>query len=195
MIRVLHVVGTLNVGGAENYLLNLYRAVDKNTLRFDFLVHGNKKGCYEDEVLSLGASIYRICHFNPFKQIIYDRQFEKILSVNKNKWQVIEIHSEIDASNIARICRKNKIRCIAHAHSSSSGKGIEGLIRNHYFKNLRKYIDIPFACSREAAINRYGPKIANRSYFINNAIDINKFSFNIESRNKQIGRASCRERV
>jgi glycosyltransferase involved in cell wall biosynthesis len=181
MIRILHVVGKLNVGGAENYLLNLYRAIDKNVIQFDFLVHGDDKGFYEDEVLSLGAHIYRISHFNPLKQINFNKQFQQILDDNKNRWKVIEIHSEIDVANIAKLCKKNHIRSIAHAHSASYGKGVSGMLRNHYFHKLRKYIDIPFACSQEAAINRYGDEIARRSYFINNAININKFMFNEES--------------
>ena len=37
-IRVLPVVASLNAGGMENYIMNLYRMVDKSKVRFDFVV-------------------------------------------------------------------------------------------------------------------------------------------------------------
>lgn len=183
-MRVLNVIGKFNVGGAENYILNLYRSIDKSNIQFDFLVHGDDKGIYEDEAVSLGATIYRISSFNPLKQKHFNNQFIKLIKDNPNRWDVIEVHSEIDAANILKICKKFHIRCIVHSHSASSGKGIEGLIRSHYFHKLRKYVDIPFACSQEAAINRYGKKIAKRTFIVNNGIDVNKFAFNIENRNQ-----------
>lgn len=38
-IRVLQVVASLNAGGMENYIMNLYRMVDKSKVQFDFVVH------------------------------------------------------------------------------------------------------------------------------------------------------------
>lgn len=38
MKRVLHILGTLQRGGAETMVMNLYRAIDKNQVQFDFLV-------------------------------------------------------------------------------------------------------------------------------------------------------------
>ena len=38
-IRVLHVLGGLNVGGAECRIIDLYRNMDRDKIQFDFLVH------------------------------------------------------------------------------------------------------------------------------------------------------------
>ena len=38
-IRVLHVLGGLDRGGAETMVMNLYRAIDKSRVQFDFVVH------------------------------------------------------------------------------------------------------------------------------------------------------------
>ena len=38
-IRVLHVLHSLNCGGTENMIMNLYRNIDINKIQFDFLVH------------------------------------------------------------------------------------------------------------------------------------------------------------
>lgn len=38
MIRVLHVIGAMDRGGAETMIMNLYRAIDRTKEQFDFLV-------------------------------------------------------------------------------------------------------------------------------------------------------------
>ena len=38
-IRILHVLGGLNLGGAESRIMDLYRNLDRNEIQFDFLVH------------------------------------------------------------------------------------------------------------------------------------------------------------
>lgn len=38
-VRILHVFGRLNRGGAESRVMDLYRHIDRNKVQFDFLVH------------------------------------------------------------------------------------------------------------------------------------------------------------
>ena len=38
------------LGGSETYVYNLVRGLDKNKVKFDFLVVGNKKTPYEDDI-------------------------------------------------------------------------------------------------------------------------------------------------
>ena len=48
--RVLQVVAVMNQGGAENMIMNYYRAADKSKIQFDFLVHYPKRGFFDDEI-------------------------------------------------------------------------------------------------------------------------------------------------
>ena len=57
MIRVLHVIGAMDRGGAETMVMNLYRAVDKSRMQFDFLVHEERECDYDQEILDLGGRI------------------------------------------------------------------------------------------------------------------------------------------
>lgn len=59
-IRVLHVFGSLNRGGAETMIMNIYRKINRSRIQFDFIVHTNEKGEYEKEIEELGGKIYRI---------------------------------------------------------------------------------------------------------------------------------------
>ena len=52
--RILHVFGTLNRGGAETLIMNIYRNIDREKIQFDFMVHHKEEGAFEKEVKSLG---------------------------------------------------------------------------------------------------------------------------------------------
>ena len=75
-IRVLQVVASLNAGGMENYIMNLYRMVDKSKVQFDFVVHHAAVGLYEDEIQELGGKIY---HFT-----VLGKQINKTRSGGNN---------------------------------------------------------------------------------------------------------------
>ena len=62
-VRVLNVLGTTNLGGAESRVMELYRALDKTKVQFDFLVHTDQEGQYDQEIRSLGGSIYSVPRF------------------------------------------------------------------------------------------------------------------------------------
>ena len=41
-IRVLQVMSSMNRGGAETMIMNIYRNIDRSKVQFDFVVHGEK---------------------------------------------------------------------------------------------------------------------------------------------------------
>ena len=43
MIRVLHVLNNLGSGGAEAFLMNIYRNIDRSKVQFDFLIRSQGK--------------------------------------------------------------------------------------------------------------------------------------------------------
>ena len=60
-MRVLHIIDSLNMGGAETWLVEMVKyAADKNTglPTFDFLVAGGQKAIFDDTVMNLGSHIY-----------------------------------------------------------------------------------------------------------------------------------------
>ena len=52
-IRVLQVLGGLEAGGAESFVMNLYRAIDKKKVQFDFVKHIEHKGRSEEHTSEL----------------------------------------------------------------------------------------------------------------------------------------------
>lgn len=46
-IRILHVFGNVQLGGAESRIMDLYRHMDRSRVQFDFLVHTDEEGHFE----------------------------------------------------------------------------------------------------------------------------------------------------
>ena len=63
-IRILHVIGVMNRGGAEAMIMNLYRNMDKEKIQFDFVEHSAEEAVFDKEILSMGGRIYR-CSDHP----------------------------------------------------------------------------------------------------------------------------------
>ena len=60
-IRILHCLpGDMNQGGIENFLMNIYRVIDKNLFQFDFIIHSKEESFYEKEIKQLGGRVYRV---------------------------------------------------------------------------------------------------------------------------------------
>jgi glycosyltransferase involved in cell wall biosynthesis len=75
--RILHVVGRLDRGGAETWLVQVLRHIDREKYQMDFLVHTTDAGAYDAEVLSLGARIIPcLAYTNPMR---YAQNFLRIL--------------------------------------------------------------------------------------------------------------------
>jgi hypothetical protein len=54
-IRVLHVIGIMNRGGAETMIMNLYRHIDRSKVQFDFVENSSEPAVFDEEILSLGG--------------------------------------------------------------------------------------------------------------------------------------------
>jgi len=63
-LRVLQIIGGMNAAGAESRLMELYRALDRDQVQFDFLVFHDSVADYEPEILSLGGTVIHIPHKN-----------------------------------------------------------------------------------------------------------------------------------
>lgn len=178
--RVLQVLGGMNQGGVENFLMNLYRNIDKNKIQFDFLV--NRQGIFDEEIKTMGGKIYYI----PALQEIGQAKYEKILDkffVEHKEYKIVHSHlNQVTGLILERAKRANIPIRISHSHSSKSPKNI--IIRNYknYLgKKIRNNANFYFACSKLSADWLYKGYSENAT-IIKNAIDVKKFIYNEEVR-------------
>jgi hypothetical protein len=55
MIKVLHVLNNLGSGGAESFVMNVYRNIDRSKVQFDFLIRSNQNGPLVEEIEKMGG--------------------------------------------------------------------------------------------------------------------------------------------
>src|SRR5690625_2210863 len=104
-IRILQVVTTMNRGGIETMLMNYYRNIDRNVIQFDFLVHREERGHYDDEVKKLGGRIYRMLPIRPGNYRTYFRHLEQFF-VEHPHYQVVHAHINENSSFVLRAAKQ-----------------------------------------------------------------------------------------
>ena len=178
-IKVIHVLGKLQMGGAETLVMNIYRNIDRSKIQFDFIVHGDEIGDYEEEILKMGGKIYRVPKYKGYNHFEYKKSWN-IFFKEHPEYKIIHCHIRSTASIILKIAKKYGLKTISHSHSTSNGKGVSSLVKYFFQKNIPQYADYLFACSKKSAQWLYGNKLfsSNKCFIINNAIDFNKFAFN-----------------
>lgn len=90
-IRILHVFGRVDRGGAETMVMNLYRNIDRSLIQFDFAVHTNDICDYEEEIIGLGGKIYRFPQFNGINIMKYIKSWRKFLKKHQ-EYKIIHGH-------------------------------------------------------------------------------------------------------
>lgn len=193
-IRVLHVLGGTNLGGAESRIMDLYRHVDKSRVQFDFLVHTDQEGYFDKEIMKLGGRIFRVPRFRLYNYFSYNRAVKDFFDRN-HEFRAVQGHITSTASIYLPIAKKAGIPVtIAHARSAGVDKGVKGILTRLLRKNLWKKADYLFTCSRIAGISVFGKKAVDegKTMFIPNAIDCESFSYDKEKRadmRKELGLA------
>lgn len=76
-IKVLHVLGRMNRGGVETWLMHVLRNIDRDRFEFHFAVQTSARSDYDDEIRSLGGQIH--CTGNPRKPLSYAWRLREII--------------------------------------------------------------------------------------------------------------------
>lgn len=182
-IRILHVLGGLNRGGAETMIMNLYRNIDRKKIQFDFVIHTDEECDYNSEIYNLGGKIFNFPRYSGKNHFHYKSKWKEFFTENPN-YKIVHGHMRSTASIYLQLAKDNNITTIAHSHSiSSRGNLIERIVKNKLQGPLKNIADYLFACSYAAGEWLYGANVKNDNfYIINNAINLQKFTYNKEIR-------------
>lgn len=184
-IRILHVLGSTNLGGAESRIMDLYRHIDREKIQFDFLVHSTKEGFFEPEIRQLGGNIYRLPSFRAYNYLKYKKACRDFFAAHK-EFAAVQGHMTSTASIYLPQAKKAGIpTTIAHARSAGVDKGLKGFLTKLLRRNLYRKCDYMFACSDLAARAVFGDKRfeEGKTVFIPNAVDTKEFAPDVDARN------------
>jgi glycosyltransferase involved in cell wall biosynthesis len=129
-IRILYVVGSMNRGGIETWLMHVARHIDRTRFSIDFLVSNRSQSPLEKQIDNLGCKIH-VCmaHSQPLR---YAYNLQRIL--RSESYDIV--HSNLHHLNglVAMIAAASGVPVrIAHSHFDISGKKAEAA----GFNNMR----------------------------------------------------------
>lgn len=184
IIRILHVIGKMDCGGAETIIMNLYRRIDRTRFQFDFVVHSFEEGFFDQEIKSLGGRIYHVQKWNgrnSFSYINYWKNFWR----EHPEYDIIHGHIASPAFIYMKMAKCAGIIVVAHSHNTNYYRWtINSFAHRVLSFPIRMIANQFLACSAQAGIDRFGKKIvsSNRFHILYNGIDSERFAFNAEIR-------------
>lgn len=163
--KVVHVVGNMDIGGVESWLMNILRTSNSKDFHHEFIVLKSKEGYYNEEIIRLGGSIH-VCELNRTQPIRFATQ---LYSIIKNVKPDV-IHSHIHAFSgvivlISWLAGVNKR--IAHSHSDKRFTEKNANYFRRFYSKIMRLIILRFATSaiavsEKAAESLYGENWAKK---------------------------------
>ncbi len=157
-MRILHVVGGLNRGGAETWLVQILRHVDRRKYQMDFLVHSEQPGAYDEEVKALGARVLPC--LSPSNPIRYSINFRRILR-QYGPYDCVHSHVHWYSGFVLFLAAKNQVPLrIVHGHTDTRTLDCASSpLRKAYLRTMAKlihrYATAGIAVSENAAASQF----------------------------------------
>ena len=152
---MLHVLGSLDPGGVETWLLELARHGGNSGWAFDFCLLGSEKGVYADELERRGSRIW-CCPIR--RPDLFTTRLYRLL--RRTRYDIVHSHVHYFSGWVLRVARAAGVPIrIAHSHNSHDG-GSRSWPRSIYrslMKSLiRRSMNLGLACSTPAAEALFG---------------------------------------
>ena len=180
MKRVLCIISSLDAGGAETFLMKLYRKLSGFGYQFDFVV-SKDNGCYTSEVLERGGKIFVIPTrsqnlfgaLNGIRLAVRENKYEYVLKLGEHSLAVLDLlAAKIGGARTLAIRACNAPTGLSFFH-----RKIHALLRP-----LLNYVaKVKIAPSSFAAEFLFGKNQDVK--ILNNGVDLNIFQFNADDRN------------
>lgn len=135
--KILHVVGGMNRGGVETWLMHMLRSMDRSAFETHFLVHSDSDSAYGREITSLGGQI----HYggNPRNPLQYATNFGRLVR-RCGGFDVVHSHVYWFSGFVMRLAYQSGVPIrIAHSHTSANGPD-RNVPRKLYEKLMRLWL-------------------------------------------------------
>lgn len=156
--KVLHVLGSLNAGGVESWLVTLLRNTNSNKIKHEFVLQKSGPGFYDNEVLSLDSRI----HYCKLTSNLFLYSINLYRSFRFIQPDVVHSHVHAFSGLVLFIAYVAGVKHrISHAHSDTRvNEQSNSLSRKFYSKLMRlsisKLSTAQIAVSSNAAEDLYG---------------------------------------
>lgn len=159
-LRILHVMGSMEYGGIQTWLMHMLRNIDRDRFRMDFMVHRPEEQPHDAEIRQLGSKV--IPCSNPRNPVVYAWNFRRLLDEH-GPYDIVHSHVHHFSGVPLILARGFGIKHrIAHSHNDKTRDHSDvGKLRELYLKTMRESIrrnaTLRLAVSERAARSLYGP--------------------------------------
>ncbi|KRL79706.1 glycosyltransferase [Ligilactobacillus equi] len=183
MKKILIIGLTERMGGVETFIYNTTRFSNKQKYVYDYLAHGTDKVVFQEEISKFYDNEN---HFyfvpsvkrNPIQAL---RALSKFYKEHGGEYDYVHLQTGATSElmYVLPFINKYKFKLITHSHN---GNGYSPVI-NSIFKPLVNLTSTKkLSCSNEATDWLFGKKYEDNVEIINNGIDSEQFTFNLEKR-------------
>lgn len=184
MKRLLCIVSGMNTGGAETFLMKLFRTIDKSSYGMDFCVN-EEENYYAKEIEDGGGRIFvvpskskdPIGSFNAIRRIVSENGYKYVLRVNEHSLATIDL--------LAAKKGGAEVLAMRSSNADSDGK-LNGLLHKAFKPLAGAVPQIKIAPSELAAEYTFGKNAVRRGevLILHNGIDLDRFRFDPAGRNE-----------
>jgi glycosyltransferase involved in cell wall biosynthesis len=183
-IRILHVVGCMNRGGLETWLMRVLRQIDRQQFQIDILTHSAEAGFYDAELRDLGSRVITCPYLSrPWR---YAVEFRRLLQT-QGSYDIVHSHVHCFSGYVLKLAKAAGVPCrIAHSHTNL--RDVEhqtSWLRQGYVRLMKHWIQASathgFATSQSAALDLFGDGWSKDSRFslLMSGLDLKPFKEDI----------------
>lgn len=168
-----------NVGGIEEYTLNLIRYSENARYKYGYIVLGDNTP-YDQELLSKKIDFYYLLPKQYLIKNIKDSFF--LFKHLKKEYDTIYFNTSAIGYIVPYVWAiffRYKIVIHSHSDGTKTANWVKKIVHSFHSKILSIFIKKRFACSENAAKWMFGRKYKN-TIIVPNAIDIERFRYNKE---------------
>lgn len=183
-LRILQVVGSMDAGGVETWLMHVLRRIDRKRYRIDFLMHTDESCFYEDEIRSLGSRIFRCSRYS--SPVRYASAFRRIVKEN-GPYDIVHSHVHHFSGYVMLLARWAGVATrITHSHSDTSSEDARaGFRRRLYLRTMERLIrshsTTGLTCSKSAT-DFFGVESKSRPRVLYCGINLDPFLHPVDRR-------------
>lgn len=185
-MRVLQIVTQMNRGGMENRLMDIYRALDREALQFDFYTLRAASGQFDAEIQSLGGHVYHGAPLRAKNLSQIPAQFAAFFAEHP-EYRVAHAHLNQWCGLVLQGAKRAHVPVrVAHARTALAGGGFENGVKNVIKHLYEKAPTHRFAVSEKAGVWLYGRRAFARGEVevYPNAIETERFLYNAALRER-----------
>lgn len=173
--KVIQVVNSMNIGGIETFILNLYKNIDRDKFEFVFLTNKLGRYDYQDDIEKMGGRFVRIDTPDSGlgRRFLHMKQLNTV--IKREKPDAIHCHTYFDTASVMIIAKHNRVPVrITHSHTAQ-GFGLRRKVLHDILAwMIRRYSTVLLACGNEAGLALYKKRCFA---VLNNGIDLGRFKY------------------